>query len=95
MKTFLRPFVFMVMIVNAFGFYWGMQPQAIGPYVAMFFLLINFMLVVVGVVKVILLQRKKAEINYPIHYVLVMLIPVTAQLILFLLIDLFARKGGC
>ncbi|MEI7803231.1 MAG: hypothetical protein WCI97_11325 [Bacteroidota bacterium] len=95
MKTFIRPFIFIVLLINAIGFIWGIDPQAFGFYIAMFFLPINFIFIVFGVVKVVLLQRKKTEINYPMYYGIVVLIPVTAQLILFLMIDLFARKGGC
>ena len=95
MKTFIRPFIFIVVLINAIGFIWAIDPQAFGFYVGLFFLPVNFILLLAGVVKVILIQKKKTEINYPMHYALVILIPVTAQIVLFLLIDLFARKGGC
>lgn len=95
MKAFIRPFIFIVLLINAFGFIWAINPQAFGFYVGLFFLPVNFILLLFGVVKIILLQRKKTEINYRLHYGLVILIPFLAQLILFLLIDLFTRKGGC
>ncbi len=95
MKTFIRKFIFIVLLINTFGFYWGMEPQAIGLYVAMLFIPINFIILVGGLVKVIMLHRKKTEINYLLHYGLVILLPLTAQAVLLMLIDLFARKGGC
>lgn len=95
MNSFIRIYIVIVLLINTIGFIWGMDPVAIGIYVAMIFMPVNLLILVIGLIKTIRLQIKKPEINYLLNYSVVILFPIAAQLILFLLIDLFARKGGC
>lgn len=95
MNSFIRIYIVIVLLINTIGFIWGMDPVAIGIYVAMIFMPVNLLILVIGLIKTIRLQIKKIEINYLLNYSVVILFPIAAQLILFLLIDSFARKGGC
>lgn len=95
MNSFIRIYIVIVLLINTLGFIWGMDPAAIGIYVAMIFIPVNLLILVIGLIKTIRLQIRKTKINYLLNYTVIILFPVAAQLVLFLLIDLFARKGGC
>jgi len=92
----LKRYVFIVTATNIFGFLWTMNPENFGVYVWLLILLpINIIYVIVGIIRVIVLQTKKTNINYLLTYSLVIVVPIVEQLLLLLFMDLFAPKGGC
>ncbi len=93
---FLSRFVVLVFITNFAGFLWAINPQTFGVYLwLLVFVPVNFIFLLVGLITVIVFQIKKRPLNFLIYYSIVILVPVIAQSLLFLLIYLFALKGGC
>ncbi len=94
--NFLRGYVAVILVSNIAGCIWAISPDAMGIYIALFLLLpLNFLFMLFGLVSVITMQIKKYPISYMAHYCTVVLVPVAAQIILIILVDLFAPKIGC
>jgi uncharacterized membrane protein YhaH (DUF805 family) len=93
---FLRTFFLIVLAANVICFFAAMFPKNIGVYIVMFVMApLNFLLIITGLVKVVLIQKRKVQLNYLFHYAVVILFPTLLQMVLMYLVDLFAPKGGC
>lgn len=94
--TILKRYIILVVIVSVLGFCWAISPSAIGLYVVWFiFYPINSLLILAGIIRVILFQRKKADINYLIYYAAVIIVPIISALLLQLIITTFGNNRGC
>ncbi len=96
MRPFTHYFIIALAITNALGFIWAIDPDTFGMYIGMFiFMPLNILFAIVGTLKVIMIHIKKTSVVGWREYVIVISSPIIAQIILFLLIELLARKGGC
>ncbi len=94
-KTFLPYYVLILVTTNFIGIAWALQPQSISGYISLLFVPVNVLFLLFGVLWVLMLQRRKLAINYLLHYAVVILLPLILQKLFFVLIDAYARKGGC
>lgn len=94
--SFLKTFCVIVLTANVICFFVTMDPDYVGLYVAMFVMApVNFLFIMIGLVKVVLLQKRKVQLNYLFHYAVVILFPALLEMALVYLVDVFAPKGGC
>ena len=94
-NRFLLFYSFLLILVNFFGFLWAIEPQSFGGYIGLFFVPINGLFLLSGFSIVIYFLAKKKTLNYLLYFSTVILLPVVMQILLFFLIETFARKGGC
>lgn len=95
-STFLTRFILIISLTNLIGFCWAINPSAVGTYVILFFLFpINLLIMLIGLGRVLILNRQQKGINTLLYFILVVALPVVFAFILCLLIPMFAKKGGC
>lgn len=94
--SFLKAFCVVVLTANVICFFVTMDPDYVGLHVAMFAMApVNFLFIIIGMVKVVVLQKRKVQLNYVLHYTLVILLPALLEMALVYLVDVYAPKGGC
>lgn len=94
-RRFIPIYLTIIFSLNFIALVWACQPQSIGGYVGLAFIPVNFLAIIIGLVYNLVCHfKKKIKLAYR-YYLMVLLTPVAAQIILLGLIDVFARKGGC
>ena len=95
-RRFLLIFISILITTNLIGLAWALNPSSIGLYVLWFVIFpINCLLLVIGLLRTVLFQLKKIELNYFVYYATVVLLPILITLLSEFLIRSFANNKGC
>ncbi|MFN8324071.1 MAG: hypothetical protein U0T74_15520 [Chitinophagales bacterium] len=94
-QTFLRVYVLLLLAGNVIGLCWAFQPQAIGLYVAMLWVPVNFAFALVGLVWLLWFSYRTTKRADWWYYVLVIVLPVVLQVLVYQLVSWLTPKGGC
>ena len=95
-SSFLTGYALSVLLINVLTFFWAMSDDAVGLYVVMLVLFpLDIIFIIFGIIRSIILFRNKSIVNLFVYALVVFLVPVISGILIFTLVDYFAKNGGC